>query len=169
MNKIIKALKNIKTLGNIDYNLTKELKDVNNNLSTIAYYLTYLNDIGYSLKGFDKERINVFLKQESGYKEDTSIRPCIYFDNNEEHSVAFHCFNGNMAIVEFSDGKVKEVPVDTIQFLDSQISLNNFGRINDAKHLKRYWKNEECFKKDYERLKKEYPELFVEESENSED
>ena len=91
----------------------------------------------------------------------TGIRPCIYTDNEGEHSVGFHCINGNRAIVEFANGTVREVPIENIELLDSEFKLGEFERINNRKCLKRYWGNEECFKDRYEHLKKECPDLFM--------
>ena len=48
-------------------------------------------------------------------KDNSDIRPCIYKDKDEEHSVGFHCFNGNRAIVEFTNGSVREVPIENIE------------------------------------------------------
>lgn len=93
-------------------------------------------------------------------ENNSDIRPCIYKDKDGEHSVGFHCFNGNKAIVEFTNGSVKEVPIENIELLDSEFKLGEFGRINSAEFLKRYWGNEECFKNRYEYLKKERPDLF---------
>ena len=90
------------------------------------------------------------------------IRPCLYFDNDGEHSAAFHFFNENMAVIELADGTVKEVPFNNIKFLDSKVTLRNFNRIDDGASLKRYWSNEECFEKELNQLKREQPGLFTE-------
>lgn len=95
-------------------------------------------------------------------KNNSDIRPCIYTDKDGEHSVGFHCFNGNRAIVEFANGSVREVPIENIELLDSEFKLGEFERINSAECLKRYWGNEKCFKDRYEYLKKERPDLFEE-------
>ena len=95
-------------------------------------------------------------------EDNSNIRPCIYKDKDEEHSVGFHCFNGNRAIVEFTNGSVREVPIENIELLDSEFKLGEFYEINNSECLKRYWENEECFKNRYEHLKKERPDLFEE-------
>ena len=152
----------------------KFINAINNMSNTIKNVSYSIQDVCETLNNIDHNIIatNIYLKRvEDKYSsstelvkctsESTRIRPCLYFDNEGEHSVALHSFNGNMAIIEFSNGKVKEVSLNDIQFLDSKVALNDFCRIDDIESLKRYWGNEECFKKDYDRLKKENPELFV--------
>lgn len=95
-------------------------------------------------------------------ENNSDIRPCIYKDKDGEHSVGFHCFNGNRAIVEFVNGSVREVPIENIELLDSEVKLDEFYEINNTECLKRYWKNEECFKNRYKHLKRERPDLFEE-------
>lgn len=166
----IKRLLNKKDENAITKTQVKYIFDALNNINDSLHAVTnQLVRIAYHFEHYDKERINALIKQDSTdnvTELKTRIRPCIYFDNDVERSVAFHTFNGNMAIVEFTDGSVKEVPISDIKFLDSEISLTNFNRINNVECLKQYWENEECFKKRYESLKKEYPELFKDDSNN---
>ena len=93
-------------------------------------------------------------------KNNTGVRPCIYTDKDGEHSVGFHCFNGNKAIIEFTNGKVREVPIDDIELLDSEHKLISISNFSSPENIKRYWGNEKCFEKYYENLKKGLPELF---------
>lgn len=95
-------------------------------------------------------------------KNNSDIRPCIYTDKNGEHSVGFHCFNGNMAIIEFPNGSVKEVSINNIELLDSTIKLSSISNFSSLECIKRYWGNERCFEKYYEDLKKGLPDLFEE-------
>ena len=95
-------------------------------------------------------------------KNNSDIRPCIYTNKDGEHSVGFHCFNGNKAIIEFANGSVKEVSIDDIELLDSITELSSISNFSTPKCLKRYWENEKCFEKNYEYLKKGCPELFEE-------
>lgn len=95
-------------------------------------------------------------------KNNSDIRPCIYTDKNGEHSVGFHCFNGNMAIIEFPNGNVKEVSINNIELLDSVIELNSITHFSTPECIKRYWGNAECFKKNYNYLKESNPDLFEE-------
>ena len=96
--------------------------------------------------------------------DDTDIRPCVYIADKNERSVIFHGFNNDgKAIIEFSDGTVANVRSDYIKFLDTEYFLKNgVHHVNGARELKRYFPNEECFKKEYDLLKKEYVKLFKE-------
>ena len=124
--------------------ICKALEDINDSITATNIYLKKIGD-------------SVDYIKEKGM----NIRPCLYFDNDGEHSVAFHSFNRNMAIIELSNGIIKEVPFSNIQLLDSKVVLNDICRIDNVESLKRYWGNEECFKKKYEQLKNENPELFA--------
>ena len=97
-------------------------------------------------------------------RDDIDIRPCVYIADKNERSVIFHGFNNDgKAIIEFSDGTVANVRSDYIKFLDTEYFLKNgVHHVNGARELKRYFSNEECFKKEYTLLKSEYVKLFKE-------
>ena len=154
MGKFINAINNMSnTIKNVNYSIQDVCETLNNIDHNIIATNIYLKRV--------EDKYNSSTELVECTSESTRIRPCLYFDNEGEHSVALHSFNGNMAIIEFSNGKVKEVSLNDIQLLDSKVALNDFCRIDDIESLKRYWGNEECFKKYYDRLKKENPELFV--------
>jgi hypothetical protein len=142
-NTIVIEIKNIQ--DKIDKAMN-EIDGVKNRIESDAiYYCKALNKQNEILErlidaietGFDK------------ILDDTDIRPCVYIADKNERSVIFHGFN--------NDGKA------IIKFLDTEYFLKNgVHHVNGARELKRYFSNEECFKKEYDLLKKEYVKLFKE-------
>lgn len=149
-NKILENIAtNIKGLASynriIGCNLTK-LDDVNKNLSHINSNLSRL--------------VELYRQMLTCERENGMIRPCIYFSEDREHSVILHYLNGDTAVIEFSNGIVKEVAIDDIQLLDSEAWLKNFNRVNNIDCLERYFRNEDCFKKEHEQLIRDNPDMF---------
>lgn len=146
------------------------LKEIASNIKESASYNRAINERLAKLSDIDKElahingnlnRLNELCRQMlTCQRENKMVRPCVYFGKDREYSVILHSLNGDIATIEYSNGWVENVPINNIQILDSEAVLKNFNRVNNIYSLERYYRNEECFKKEHEQLIKENPDMF---------